>query len=166
MSATHSLPAPRRWFSRKTLGWILGSAAVAAAITLATIALWPASETEKARDNGEAVGTAVNELYNAQSSEEADVALGDLHDALQNTREDAADYISGQVSDQTDALDRAVDGFVGVHTSDNDSWDQDLYQSELDTAVDDLNSQANDFRSSGPEIQQAFWDGYQTGMSS
>ena len=37
------------------------------------IAVWPASETDKARDNGEQVGQAVNHLYNADSS--ADVRV-------------------------------------------------------------------------------------------
>jgi hypothetical protein len=164
MSATHTAPAPRSWFSRRALLWLLGGAAVAAAIAAATIALWPASETEKARNDGEQLGQAVSALYSAQSPEDADAALGDVHDALRDTREDAVDFVSGQVNDQTDALDRAVDGFVGVHTSD-DSWDVDLYQSELNTAVDDLSSNAEQFSSQGPEVRQAFWEGYQNGLS-
>jgi hypothetical protein len=51
-----------------------------------------------------------------------------------------------------------------VHTSD-DSFSVDVYQAELNTAVDDLAGQADDFRTTGPEVQQAFWDGYQDGLN-
>jgi LuxR family maltose regulon positive regulatory protein len=44
------------------------------------------------------------------------------------------------------------------------SGHDDLYQSELDTAVADLNDNAADFRTEGPEVQQAFWDGFQTAV--
>ena len=62
-----------------------------------------------------------------------------------------------------DALSRAVDGFVGANTTD-DSFEADLYQTELDVAVDDLSSQASDFRAQGPEVHQAFWEGVDTGL--
>ena len=32
-------------------------------------------------------------------------------------------------------------------------------------AIDDLDRQAEDFQNQGPEVQQAFWDGYETGVS-
>jgi hypothetical protein len=32
-------------------------------------------------------------------------------------------------------------------------------------AVDDLSSQAGDFRAQGPEVQEAFWEGYEEGLS-
>lgn len=35
----------------------------------------------------------------------------------------------------------------------------------LDVALDDLASNADDFRSTGPEVQQAFWDGYDQGIA-
>jgi hypothetical protein len=47
-----------------------------------------------------------------------------------------------------------------------DDWDYDVYQWELEDAVDDLTSNAEDFRTTGPEVQQAFWDGYQDGLNS
>jgi hypothetical protein len=71
--------------------------------------------------------------------------------------------VAGQVSDAQDALSRAADGFVGTHTT-TDSFEADLYQSELNTALDDLSSQADNLRTQGPEIQQAFWDGVQAGL--
>jgi hypothetical protein len=64
---------------------------------------------------------------------------------------------------QEDALARAAEGFVGSRTTD-DAFEADLYQAELDVAVDDLGSQAEDFRTTGPEVQQAFWDGYEAGL--
>jgi hypothetical protein len=164
MSAAHTTPAPRNWFGRKSLLALLAAAAVAAALAAAAVALWPASEADKARDDGEQLGQAVSALYNAQSADEVDAALADVQTAVDDTRDHAGDAVANQVGDQTDALDRAADGFAGTHTS-TDSWDVDLYQAELNTAVDDLASQADDFRSTGPEVQQAFAEGYQSGFS-
>ena len=103
-------------------------------------------------------------LYAADNQAEADAALADVRAAVADTREHAGDAVADQVADQQDALDRAVDGFVGTHTSE-DAWDVDLYQAELNTAIDDLGDQAEDFRTQGPEVQQAFWERYQTGVS-
>jgi hypothetical protein len=127
--------------------------------------VWPASEADKAREDGKQVGEAVSALYDATSAEEVDAALTDLHDAVADSREHAGDRVSSQVDDQADALARAADGFVGSHTTD-DAFEADLYQAELDYAVDDLTSQASDFRAEGPEVQQAFWEGVQEGLPS
>ena len=145
------------------LRWIGGGAVLAALLTALTIALWPASEADKARADGEQVGQAVAQLQEATSADEVDDALVDLDTAVSDTAEHAGDNISDQVSDQADALERAVDGFVGEHSTD-DGFEQDLYEAELDVAVDDLTSQAEDFRTEGPEVQQAFWDGFDTGL--
>jgi hypothetical protein len=139
-----------------------GGALVVAAIVAIAIAVWPASEADKAREDGKQVGEAVSALYGATSAEEVDAALTDLDTAIANTREHAGDRVGSQVDDQADALSRAADGFVGVHTT--DGFDQDLYQAELDTAVDDLTTQADDFRTEGPEVQRAFWNGVEEGL--
>jgi hypothetical protein len=159
-TTTHapSLPARRS----DLLRWIGGGALIVAAMVAIAIAVWPASEADKAREDGKQVGEAVSALYNATSAEEVDAALADLDTAVAAPREHAGDAASSQVADQEDALSRAADGFAGVHTT--DGFDQDLYQAELDVAVDDLTSQASDFRSTGPEVQQAFWDGVQEGL--
>jgi hypothetical protein len=170
MSAAHTTAAtttPRVRFrraTRSTLARKIAAGVLAAAlVALLAVALWPASEADKARSDGEQLGRAVVELRDAQSPADVDAALADVHRAAQDTREHAGDAVGDQVDEQADALDRAVDGFVGSHTSD-DSFEADLYQAELDTAVDDLTSQAGDFRSQGPEVQQAFWDGYETAV--
>ena len=36
---------------------------------------------------------------------------------------------------------------------------------EKGLAVSDLENNAEDFRTTGPEVQQAFWDGYETGLN-
>jgi hypothetical protein len=113
---------------------------------------------------GEQLGQAVAQLQDAQTADEVDAALVELDAAVSDTAEHAGDNVSDQVSDQADALDRTVDGFVGEHTSD-DAFEQDLYAAQLDVAVDDLTSQAEDFRTEGPEVQQAFWDGFDTGLN-
>jgi hypothetical protein len=123
------------------------------------IAAWPASEADKARDDGEQLGTAVSALYAADSTTEVDAALADVRDAADATRADAGDQIDERVGDATDALSRAADGFAGTVTAD-DEFSQDVYQSELDDAVGDLDSQAQDVRDDAPEVEQAFWDGF------
>jgi hypothetical protein len=157
---TRALEAPRR----RLLLWAGGGAGVVAALVAGTIALWPASTVEQARDDGERFGEAVSALYNAQSSDEVDAALGDTASAAVDTRDHVGDDVANHVSDQQDALARAADGFVGTYTAD-DSWSVDLYQAELNTAVEDFADEAEQFRTTGPEAAQAFYEGVQTGLA-
>jgi hypothetical protein len=143
--------------------WITAGVLTAAVIVAVAIAVWPASNTDKARSDGEAFGQAVVALDHAQSPADVDAALDDLGEAAASTRDHAGDAVADEVDRQDDALSRAVDGWTGVHSTD-DSFSESLYQSELDTAVDDLNDNAADFRTEGPEVQQAFWDGFQTAV--
>jgi hypothetical protein len=159
-----AVPLPAANGRRKLLAWVGGGGLLAAVLAAGTIALWPASETDKARDDGERVGAAVAQLQSAGTAEEADAGLVAFRDAVADTRDHAGDALAGQIGDQADALDRAVDGFVGERTTD-DGFDADLYHAELDAAVDDLTSQADDFRTTGPEVRQAFSDGYQDGLA-
>ncbi|HET8756710.1 MAG TPA: hypothetical protein VFM58_11895 [Solirubrobacteraceae bacterium] len=137
----------------------VGGALVAAALAALAIAVWPASETDKARSDGERLGAAVNQLYAAGDSFEVDAALAEIDAAVADTRSHAGDELAEQADDQADALARAADGFAGSVTTD-DAWDYELYQAELDVALDDLTDNAGDFRGQGPEVQQAFWDGF------
>jgi hypothetical protein len=165
MSVAHTTPAPVAVDRRTALvRWIGGGSLAATALTVLTIAVWPASEADKARADGEQFGQAVAQLQDAQNSAEVNAALVEVRAAASDTRDHAGDAIAEQVDDQADALNRAADGFVGVYAAD-DEFEQDIYQVELDIAVDDLTSQAEDFRTTGPEVQQAFWDGYQDGLS-
>ncbi len=143
--------------------WLVGLL-VAATLVAAAVALWPPSEADKARDDGEQLGEAVTALYYAGSSSEVDAALADVHDAVIDTRDHAGDAAYNQAVDQEDALARAADGFVGSVTAD-DEFEADLYQAELDVALDDLSTQAADFREQGPEVRQAFWEGYEDGLA-
>jgi hypothetical protein len=135
-----------------------------AVVAAATVAFWPASEAEKAREDGEQLGQAVNQLYYADSTTEVDAALEDLEDAVVDSREHGGDALSEQVSDQADALDRAADGFVGALESDNE-FDQELYEVELDYALEDLSSNASDFQENAPEVEQAYWEGVESGLN-
>jgi hypothetical protein len=165
MSLAQTTPAPTVATDRRSrLRGIAGGTALAAILASVAIAVWPASEADKAREDGEQFGQAVASLYDAQSASEVDAALADIHTAAVDTRDHAGDAVADQVAAQEDALARAADGFVGAHTTD-DSFEADVYQAELDVAVDDLTRQADDFRTEGPEVQQAFWDGYETGVS-
>jgi hypothetical protein len=166
MSVAPTTPAPaapaagasRR---RSLLRWMTGGTVTAGVLAAVAIA---ASETDKAREDGKHLGQAVAQLQGAQSQADVDAALADIDTAVSATRDHAGDAVADQASDQDDALDRAVDGFTGTHAS-GDAFEVDLYQAELNTAVDDLNNQADDFRTQGPEVQQAFWDGYQDGLN-
>ena len=165
MSVSHANPTPatRRTSGSSLLAWVSGCLVTAAVLAAVTVALWPASEADKARDDGEQFGQAVAQLYNADSEAEVDAALVELDQAVTDTREHAGDEVASQVADQEDALNRAVDGFVGANTTD-DAFEADLYQAELDVALDDLSSQASDFRAQGPEVHQAFWEGVDEGL--
>jgi hypothetical protein len=164
--SVHSTPMPASPEAssnrRRAFGWITGGATVTAALVAAAIALWPASEADKARADGEAFGAAVAQLQSATTQAEAEAALTEVQAAAADTREHVDAAVSEQVTAQADALERAVDGFVGANTS-TDAWEADLYEWELDVAADDLADNAQDFRTTGPEIQQAFWQGYETG---
>ena len=153
-------PGRRQSLARRIAGGSLAAATLAAI----TLAVWPASEADKARADGEALGAAVAQLQAAESSAEADAALEEVRAAAAEAGDNAGDRVADQVSDQADALDRAVNGFVGYYTTDSD-WDQALYEYELEVAVDDLAGQAEDFRTEGPEVQQAFWEGYDEGLA-
>ena len=143
---------------------LVAGSSLTAVLVAGAIVLWPASETDKAYDDGQRFGEAVAQLQTASTTEEVDAALTEMDAAVADTREHAGDAVANQASDQNDALSRAADGFVGVHSSD-DAFSVDLYQAELNDAVDDLGDNASDFRTTGPEVQQAFWDGYQDGLN-
>jgi hypothetical protein len=139
-------------------------ALIAAALAAVAIAAWPASETEKAREDGEQLGEAVSQLYYAESSAEVDAALAEIDEAAADTREHAGDEVADQVAAQEDALARAADGFAGSITA-GDEFEQDLYQAELEVALDDLTGRASDFRAQGPEVHEAYWEGFEDGVS-
>jgi hypothetical protein len=165
MSAIPTTPArsTTKGASRSSMvRWIVGTIGLVAIITAVTIAVWPASAADKARADGENLGQAVGALYNAQGAADVDAALADINSALNDTRTHAGDELASQVDDQADALNRAADGFVGSHTSDND-WDQELYQTELDYAVDDLANNADDFQNQHSEVRTAYYEGFQAG---
>jgi acyl-CoA reductase-like NAD-dependent aldehyde dehydrogenase len=138
----------------------LGLGALCALLAaILTIALWPASEADKARGDGEQLGTAVSSLYAADSTDGVDAALDDVADAASDTRAHAGEQFGERVNDAQDALSRAADGFAGTVSAD-DGFERDLYQAELDDAIADLDGQAQDVRDDAPEVEQAFWDGF------
>jgi hypothetical protein len=175
MSATHTptdpavtpeaqpAPPPPQAGSRRRLAYWAAGVAAAVTLTALAIAVWPASAADTARDDGERLGAAVGQLYDAASPAEVDAAQAEIEAAVGEARVHAGDRVAEQAAAQQDALARAADGFVGAHTSD-DAFEADLYQAELDVALDDLTSQASDFRGDGPEVQQAFWEGVREGL--
>src|SRR5688500_14253903 len=139
MSVSHTTPASavRKTSGSSLLRWVSGGLVTAAVLAALTVALWPASEADKARADGEQFGQAVNHLYYADTEAEVDAALAEVDQAVTDTREHAGDEVAEQVAEQEDALVRAADGYVGAVTSD-DAFESDLYEAELDVALDDL----------------------------
>jgi hypothetical protein len=142
----------------------LGLGTLCALAVVLTIALWPASEADKAREDGEQLGAAVSSLYAADTTDEVDAALDDVSDAAADTRAHAGDRVDERVTDAADALSRAADGFAGAVTAD-DEFDQELYEYELDGALDDLADGAENTREDAPEVEQAFWDGFDSTLT-
>ena len=142
---------------------LAGGTLAATALTVVAIAVWPASEADKAYDDGARYGEAVASLYAADSSAEVDAALTEMHAAAGDAVTHGGEAVADQVAAQEDALSRAANGFVGALTTD-DAFEAELYEYELDVALTDLDSNAEDFRTTGPEVQQAFWDGYEAGL--
>ena len=101
------------------LGRTLGGMLAVAALVAAAVLLWPPSEADKARDDGEQMGQAVSQLYSANSASEVDAALAEVHTAAVDARDHAGDAVSTQVADQEDALNHAINGFVGANTTDD-----------------------------------------------
>jgi hypothetical protein len=149
--------------SRSLLLKITGGLTFAALLTALAIAVWPASDTDKARSDGEAFGTAVASLNSAATQEEIDAALADIRDAAGETRDHAGNAVADQVDEQVENLDRAANGAYGMATA-GDEFSQDIYEFELEDAVSDLSGSAEDFRAEGPEVQQAFWEGYRSAV--
>ena len=149
--------------TRKLIVPSIGSVLAIAGIVVGALLLWPDSEADKARDDGERVGEAVAAVQAAGSEAEADAALDELTVAIEDTREHAGDSVAEQAADQEQALSYAVEGYVGMVEADDD-WEADVYEAELDFAVDDLVDNASDFRAEGPEVQQAFWEGVDEGL--
>ena len=163
-TTTTTTPPSRSRGSSSILSWALGGLATAAACAALVVAFWPLSDADKARQDGEALGQAVNHLYYADSTEETEDALAEIDDAVADSREHAGDRVGEQVEAQDDALDRAVDGYVGVLTA-ADEFEADMYQAELDYAVDDLTDNAEDFQEEGPDVREAYWEGFEEGYN-
>jgi hypothetical protein len=119
----------------------LGGTLLAAALATLAIDAWPASETDKARDDGERVGVAVNQLYEADDVFEADAARTEIDAAVAGTRLHAGDAVADQVDEHVDA------------------W-------SLGADVDYILDEAADFRSQCPQVNRAFWDGFESGVNS
>ena len=150
--------------SRRSMFAQLGAGLAATAVlVVGTIALWPDTEADKARADGERLGEAVGQLYAADSSAEAQDALAEVRDAAADSADHAGDAVAEHVAAQEDALARAVDGYVGATTT-SDDFEAEVYEAELDAAAGDLDAQAAEFRDNAPEVEEAFWEGFDDGL--
>lgn len=146
-----------------TVRSVIGACLVALALMAATIAVWPASEADKARDDGEQLGEAMTQVYEADSQSELDSALAAVDEAVSVSSDHAGDAVAEQVERQANALDRAVEGYYGAVTT-TDEWEQELYETQLSYAVTDLEYNADEFRGSSDDVVEAYWDGFDDGF--
>ena len=129
------------------------------------IAVWPASEADKARADGERFGEAVGELHTRTTRGRGRRrARRGRTTAASDTADHAGDEVAEQVDEQADALARAADGFVGAHDGRRRVRAGPL-PGRARRRRRRPQRQAEDFRAEGPEVQQAFWDGYQDGLA-
>jgi hypothetical protein len=155
--ATTSRQSVMKWLGLGTL--------VAIALAAIAIVAWPASAADTAYDDGVRVGNAVNDLRNAETYEDVDQGLTDLRHAVRDAQDHAGDELDEQITKQQDAFFDAMNGAVGANTTDS-GWDQDIYESQFDDATDALVSNADDFRTNGPDVVQSFWNGVEDGLNS
>ena len=124
------------------------AAAVAAAVVLALGAAGCGESPEdEARDDGEDVGEAMRALFDAQTPEQAQEAVGDLRDAAGELTQDTADAVRPQLETQRSTLAGAVGGSP-------EEWRD---------AVQQARAQADAFRSGADSVANEFWRGFQEG---
>ena len=163
---THVPPVSTAGIRGKTRSqWLIaGGTMIAALLCALTIALWPQSEADKAYADGERLGQATADLYYADSTSEVEAALADIDAAVADTVDHAGDAVSTQVDRQAGALYRAAEGYVGSVSSSGD-FESEVYQAELEVAVDDLSRNAEDFQAQGSEVEAAYADGFEDGLN-
>jgi chemotaxis regulatin CheY-phosphate phosphatase CheZ len=145
------------------LRWAAVAALLCALVAAVAVAAWPASAADTAYDDGKRVGVALADLRDAETYDDVDESLTEVRAAAADARDHAGDELSEQMTEQGDALSRALNGFDGAVSADSE-WDQELYELELDVALTDLSDQAEEFRAEAPEVEQAFYDGLQEGL--
>ena len=146
-----------------TVRTVAGAALVALVLGALTLMVWPASEADKAREDGEQLGEAVTQVYEADSESEMDAALAEVDEAVTDSLEHGGEAVAEQAARQDEALDLAVEGYVGAVES-TDSFEQDVYETELDYALTELEYNADEFRSSSDDVVAAYWEGFDDGF--
>ena len=142
----------------------MGGLALALAVTAIAIAVWPASEAEKAREDGEQLGQAVAQLQDAETQEEVDAAWDDVVTEVETSVDHGGDAVAEQADKQAEMLDWALDSYAGAVDAD-DEFEQDVYETELDYALTELESNAEEFRTSADDVVQSYWEGFDEGLS-
>jgi hypothetical protein len=122
----------------------------AALLALAFVACGESPEDE-ARADGEQVGAAARALFDAESLDQARTALDDLASATDAIDDDTREAVSEQVETQGASLSAAVDA---IQAGDLDG---------LKSAVQQVRSQADSFRSGEDSVANEFWRGFEEG---
>jgi hypothetical protein len=145
--------------------WIIGAVTGVAVVVVLAVALWPQSAEDRAYDDGQRLGQALTDLRTADTYAEVDAGLTDVRHAASKAHDHVGDALDEQLTKQQNAFFAAVDGYAGATTTD-DAWEQDVYDAELDDALNAFDDQADDFRSSSDDVARAFGDGLQSGLQS
>ena len=121
-------------------------------LALAALAGCGSSPEDEAREDGEQVGAAVRDLYDAQSPEEAANAVTALLTARGDLREDARDHVSTEVQTQAAALRAAGEEFAAGGSVE-----------DLRASIQEVRAQAEAFGESNDSVVNEFWRGFQDG---
>jgi hypothetical protein len=110
------------------------------------------SPEDKAYSDGKALGSAVNELYNASDASQLQAAIGDVQSAADKIRSETRDHIGDQAKVQADTIRSAVENLTSGGSLDTVKND-----------IQDLRAQASSFEDQNDSIANSFWRGYNDG---
>jgi hypothetical protein len=134
-------------------------AALLAAAALGLAACGDSPEDE-ARKDGEAIGSAMRELVDARSPEEARAAASELQQARAAVDEDTANKVRGELENAGEQVQSLVDA-IGQAAA---SGSQDALQG-VRSAVQNMRQQAETLQEGDDSVVNEFWrgvsDGYQ-----
>jgi hypothetical protein len=126
-------------------------AALGAVVLALALAACGESPEDEARDDGKQIGEAARALFDAESLDQAQTALDDLASAADEVDEETREAVSEQIDTQSASLSAAVDAIQG---GDLDG---------LKSAVQQVRSQADSFRSGEDSVANEFWRGFEEG---
>jgi signal transduction histidine kinase len=148
------LPASARWVPCHT---------VLAAAVLAMAACGESAE-DKARAQGEALGQALVKLSQATSVSQLTSALGDVNTARSDISQDVSDEIGQQLTSLSSQLGQVGDDARKALTA-SSSADRQSAEQAAKESLQKLGQSARQTKETATGVRQAFWDGFNEGVT-